>query len=82
MRLGIGENMRKSANFGAALQRFRDAQGPETIGFRASNPQQQTMMRDGQAAFFASKIVFLFSSDRPPRKLQAARQAGFYSRMD
>lgn len=70
MRLGIGENMRKVLIL-ALLTALSGCASPETIGFRASNPQQQTMMRDGQAALVSRQKSSLVLVRPAARKLQA-----------
>jgi hypothetical protein len=44
---------------------------PETIGFRASNPQQQAMMRDGQPALVSRQKMSVVLVRPAARKLQA-----------
>ena len=44
---------------------------PETVAFRASNPQQQALMRDGQSALVSRQKNSLVLVQPASRKLQA-----------
>jgi hypothetical protein len=49
----------------------------ETIGFRASNPQQQAMMRDGQPALVSRQKMSVVLVRPAARKLQASGRPVF-----
>lgn len=55
----------------ALLAALSGCASQETIGFRASNPQQQTMMRDGQPAIVSRRKSSLVLVRPASRKLQA-----------
>ena len=69
--LDLGGSIMRKVLFLALFAALSGCASPETIGFRASNPQQQSMMRDGQPALVSrlkSSVVLV----RPAaRKLQA-----------